>query len=583
MKLKKKISIFIICITIIPLILMTSFAYTQYKKIINRHLTSIANEQYDALSQRVRSSYNLIMQTLNILTFYSDDSNSVLSTFRSLDREDAKITDSALYRASQNIAATCQAVMYNNSAIKGIYIISNGRHILGHSRTNGTGLSSSYDPAADGWYKQTIDLNGSLYMSPVDTYAMFRSDSESFFISQFIRDVDRSFKPLGVILIEYSPELFDLSQENALNDLGLITLTNTANQTVVYTNEADFSSDLTVSDETSRVEPVFRTPFQLSMTLDYASLAKEYRSTLVLLLILAVFSILCILIMVIRLTHSFIHPIQQLSEQMLQNKNLPADSPHIYENRKDEIGILYRQYNQMMNEISASIKTEYQNKLIILDAQMQSLEARINSHFLFNTLESINSMAELADQEEISTMSLALGNMFRYAIKTNRELVTLREEIDHVLDYQAIQQIRFEHKYHLLIDVPETLLSNQVLKLILQPLVENALNHGLKHFQYGDEIRIHARSEDSNMILSVSDNGTGISEDDLRALHEALYKDIGFTNLGKREKHSIGLKNIHSRIELYYGKGYGLTVHSKEKAGTTVEIKIPVLARTEED
>ena len=112
-----------------------------------------------------------------------------------------------------------------------------------------------------------------------------------------------------------------------------------------------------------------------------------------------------------------------------------------YLNRTDEIGTLYNEYNAMVESLNAAVKQDYQDKLVLLDAQMKSLEARINSHFLFNTLEAINSIAELEDNESIATMSLALGNMFRYTLKTQSELVTVQDELDHVNDYVTIQTI----------------------------------------------------------------------------------------------------------------------------------------------
>ena len=253
-----------------------------------------------------------------------------------------------------------------------------------------------------------------------------------------------------------------------------------------------------------------------------------------------------------------------------------------YMNSPDEIGVLYRQYNHMIEELNTSIQNEYENRLVMLDAQMQSMEARINSHFLFNTLESINSMAELDDNEEISIMSLALGNMFRYAIKTKGERVSLRQELENVRDYDSIQQISFSHRYRLITEVPESLMEVPVLKLILQPLVENALVHGLDHCAYGSEIHISAESSGGVLEILVSDDGRGMSQDEVERLRAQLMRPTEFKKPGHREGRSIGLKNIQSRIELYYGKGYGLRITSREGVSTTIMVTIPILTDEEE-
>lgn len=245
--------------------------------------------------------------------------------------------------------------------------------------------------------------------------------------------------------------------------------------------------------------------------------------------------------------------------------------------RTDEIGTLYNEYANMLDELNASIKRDYQDKLNVLDAQMKSLEARINSHFLFNTLESINSMAEIDNNEKIATMSLALGNMFRYAIKTPSEIVLLEDEINHMNDYISIQSIRFSNKFTLTLDVPETLYHEKVLKLILQPLVENSFYHGLNYCTTGDNITVQAKKAENILYITVSDNGQGMTEDIMNDLQTKLSEEASFTELGHRNKQGIGLKNIHSRIELYYGKGYGLTIQSQSGNGTSITIRIPVL------
>jgi two-component system sensor histidine kinase YesM len=487
------------------------------------------------------------------------------------------ISNIELYQASQNITASCQSVMYNHSDIQSIYVFSLNGGVFGHSRTVSEGISSTYDPTEEDWYQETLDLNGSLYISPIGNYSMFNSDKDCFFVSQLIRDVDKDFRSMGVLVIAYSPEIFDLSPENTIGDLSLVTLTNLTDHSILYTNASDGESNLTATDQNSTIDTVYRTPFELSLIIDYDSLARDYKHTLYLLVVLAILCLFISFLVIVYFIRNFITPIEELSNGMEQKQLDAGGLSSPYENRKDEIGVLYRQYDQMIQKINASIKTDYQNKLIVLDAQMQSLEARINSHFLFNTLESINSMAELADADEISTMSLALGNMFRYAIKTDRELVTLEEELQHVMDYNSIQSIRFSGRYQLTIDVPKELRSLKILKLILQPIVENSLAHGLDYCRHGDQIKISAYVEDATIFLSVADNGIGMYPEELEKLLQSLHQGLGFTELGKRSKQGIGLKNIQTRIELYYGQGFGLHIESSHLQGTTITVKIPYL------
>ena len=172
---------------------------------------------------------------------------------------------------------------------------------------------------------------------------------------------------------------------------------------------------------------------------------------------------------------------------------------------------------------------------------------------------------------------MALGRMFRYSIKTESELVPLKEELRHTADYSIIQEIRFNHQYMLKIKVPEECMDIVVLKLILQPLVENALYHGLNYCKNGNEICVAAKLENTDMILSVEDNGIGLSQEKISQLREMLNEKPEFSELGQRCANSIGIKNIHTRIQLYYGKKYGLFLEEQPEKGAKISIIIPIL------
>lgn len=208
---------------------------------------------------------------------------------------------------------------------------------------------------------------------------------------------------------------------------------------------------------------------------------------------------------------------------------------------------------------------------------MKSLEARINSHFLFNTLASISSIAEIDGSERLSTMSISLGNMFRYAIKTKSELVTIRDELNHVNDYIMIQSIRFDNAFRFTVNLPESMMSLNVLKLILQPLVENAIIHGLQNCQAGSLIEITGSLKPPFILLTVADDGQGMTGSQLDALLSSLKEEAAFTELGHRSNSGIGIKNIDSRIRLYYGDSYGLSIDSSPGHGTSITIKLPIL------
>ena len=157
-------------------------------------------------------------------------------------------------------------------------------------------------------------------------------------------------------------------------------------------------------------------------------------------------------------------------------------------------------------------------------------------------------------------------------------LVTLEKELAHVKNFVAIQQIRFDNGFRFEMDVPEELYSCRILKLILQPLVENALYHGLLHCNAGSSIYLSARKENKIIYFTVKDDGVGMASETLEQLQKLLEEKPKFGELSQHANESIGLKNINARIRLYYGEDYGLSVKSEQRCGTTVQIKIPDLA-----
>ncbi len=574
MKLRTKFFLIFSTLAIILLTAITNYSYSRYMEVTHQRMEEISGNLFQNAVTETNNTLNTIRQTIRFLTFNSTGEYSVIEHLKPFADSSDSYTSYDIYKTNRYINSVFQNIMVSYDYINGIYIFTPTDVVFSCSY-DGSVLNSHYDPTGQKWYRDTLDLDGQFYISPVTDRKMFRESKDSIFFALSVKDV-YSHKFLGVILVDCRPEILDLSTVNTLPDSALLYITNKENGVVLYSNIDDMPADFSTSNREVKKSDLTLDTLELTATFNYDSLYKEFSITGFLLLVLA-FACACVyLILAYIVTRNLIRPVEALSRTMSHqdNHSLTFSSPYL--NRTDEIGTLYNEYSNMLEQLNASIKRDYQDKLIILDAQMKSLEAWINSHFLFNTLESINSMAELDDNEQISTMSLALGNMFRYTIKTESELVTLREELRHVHDYVSIQLIRFSNRFRLELDIPDGLLEEKVLKLILQPIVENSFYHGLNYCTAGDLITIRGKREGSALLLSVSDNGQGMSRETLEELNAKLQEEASFTELGHRTRQSIGLKNIHSRIELYYGKGYGLQISSAPGEGSTITIKLPV-------
>ncbi|MDO4622381.1 MAG: sensor histidine kinase [Eubacteriales bacterium] len=580
MKLRTRLFLIFSILAIIPLCILTFFSYNRYCQATTQRMDEITDRLFENAAVTANRTLNGIGETITQFNFYGANNDSLPYQLRSFSNSDQIPDIYDYYTVSKSFTSQCQTILYSNDTIYGIYFFTPSGYNFSYSNSVNGSLQPNYDPKTSQWYQETLTLDGSMYVSMVDAHDLFTGNKRSVFFACSIKDV-YTHHFLGVLLIDCDPSIVDLSIVNTLPKMALLTISNKNTDDILYTNY-DETGDFHSSNTKILRQDLDITPLQLTAVFDYESLFREYNVTAVLLILVAVICMIGFLILAYFSTRQLVYPIEHLSRKMASQKGHTLEQTGRFLNRSDEIGTLYNEYNAMIDSLNQAVKEDYQDKLITMDAQMKSLEARINSHFLFNTLEAINSMAEIDENEQIATMSLALGNMFRYTLKTKSELVSMEEELEHVRDYYSIQSIRFDNRFSLIVDIDHELRRKKILKLVLQPLVENALYHGLNYCTLGNEIRIRGSMDERNIYLDVWDNGRGMTSEVLDRLNTSLQEEASFTELGHRNKQSIGLKNIHSRIQLYYGKGYGLHITSCEGEWTNIRIHVPILFIKEE-
>ncbi|WP_284645638.1 cache domain-containing sensor histidine kinase [Paenibacillus silviterrae] len=249
---------------------------------------------------------------------------------------------------------------------------------------------------------------------------------------------------------------------------------------------------------------------------------------------------------------------------------------------RNEIGKLSRMYNHMLDSISRLIHEVYESKLAEKNAQLAALHAQINPHFLFNTLNIMKSISRLRGIEEVAEICVSLAGLFQYSMKQLDRPVMLLEELAHLQHYFKIQQHRFGDRLELEYRIPDSLLKARLLKLTLQPLVENAVNHGLKRRKSGGRVHIQAEVREGMLLLTVSDNGDGVEPERLTVLQRSLGTTHALQGL-ERESSGVGLLNIHQRIQLFYGREYGACIESNPGSGTTVTLRMPLSFAEQEE
>ncbi|WP_138493571.1 cache domain-containing sensor histidine kinase [Paenibacillus pinistramenti] len=273
------------------------------------------------------------------------------------------------------------------------------------------------------------------------------------------------------------------------------------------------------------------------------------------------------------LTKRLTRPIQLLQHKMrltaggyLEAKVKPVGT--------DEIADLGQSFNIMVEKIKELLEQSIRKQQQLQKAELRTLQAQINPHFLYNTLDSIIWMAEAGKSEGVIQIVKALSDLFRISLNKGRDWVMIRTELAHAQSYLVIQQMRYRDILEYRIEVDPELMEYPILNMTLQPLIENALYHGIKNKRGRGLIVISGYAEASAVILTVTDNGIGISEDRLALLRHQIMQPIQ-SQEEEAQGGGFGLQNVHQRLQLYFGSEYGVRLESTAGSGTTISVRIP--------
>lgn len=297
-----------------------------------------------------------------------------------------------------------------------------------------------------------------------------------------------------------------------------------------------------------------------------AELDARNTRTFVICIWISVAAIVLALFLTMKAAKSVTKPIQKLC-RMTQQVAEGDFTVQTKESNTDEIAVLTRSFNDMTQEIGGLVEDIKQQQKNLRIAETKLLQAQINPHFLYNTLDAIVWLAEENRKDEVVSMVTALSDFFRTTLSKGRDFITVREERSHIESYLKIQQFRYQDIMSYEIDMEENMGEFMIPKLTLQPLVENALYHGLKNKRGGGMIKITGRLDGENMIFTVTDDGKGMTKEVLEKLQESIGKEKGDKSID-----GFGIGNVNRRIRYYYGERYGVTLESVENDGTKVTV-----------
>lgn len=434
------------------------------------------------------------------------------------------------------------------------------------------------------WYRDAAEADGEIVISSSQVQPIFQEYPWVVSLSREIRNPGGN-QTLGILLVDMNfSVLNDIFDQIDIGKRGYVFIVdNSGNivyhpqQQLIYSNLKEERINEVLKDKSgsfitdegrqSRMYSIQDTGFGWKIVgVSYLNeLVSNKRDMQISFLALGLISLILALGVSFFLSRKLTRPINQLQEHMkeVEKGNFDIQVPV---NNTREIGRLARTFNIMVLRIKELMSQVVMEQEFKRKSEISALQAQINPHFLYNTLDSIVWMAEAKKSEEVVLMTSALARLFRSSISKGRELVSIQTEVEHITNYLTIQQMRYRDKLAFHIDVVPEILNNLTLKILLQPLVENAIYHGIKNNSGIGVITIRGREHQDEVIFHVIDNGVGMDEETIARI---------LSKQAASERRGMGVANVHERIQLYFGDKFGLRYESELDVGTSVIIRIP--------
>jgi two-component system sensor histidine kinase YesM len=553
--------------------------FIKYKTSIVEQVSRNMDENIDSLTRQSMAIYPNLGDMLNVLNIptnkiditYMDYYNRVDGFFKS--------------------------VLQSNERLDSVALITLNGEIKYYANKRG-GSINLHTVEKDDWFKSAIDLKGyPLLREPhynefIDPNAINKRPVIS--ISRSILDITTSQNtPSGILLIEQDITRIQQIFENTKIEAGETVLVLGQTGELINSNHALSEEKLRIINKqvssvnvnslnlrldgeqfliSYYISPKYH--WKVVSLLPYSELQKKSlflkNITISLLIVLLIASFLISAVF----TNLITTPLKKLmhSFRAFQRGDFTT---RIEINRDDELGQIGSTFNTMVTEIKNLIEQKYELTILRNESELKALQNQINPHFLYNTLTSIQSVIDKGDNENASQMVQHLSDMFRYNLSKGDFLVPFAKELEYIRGYLFIQELRYKERFSVHYDIDERVLEVPILRLTLQPLIENSLFHGLETKREHGELWITAQVFDETCYIYIYDNGLGISEERLTAIQAALdsgggpLTDDSITN-------GIGISNVNMRMKYFFGEEYGIKISSVEGSHTTVKITLPL-------
>ncbi|MDF2941262.1 MAG: hypothetical protein K0S01_120 [Herbinix sp.] len=580
LKLRNKLLLTYIFLVVLSLFVFSSLTYYSFSKTLQEKTLFSADKSYsqayafisDRL-QKVQNTMNVIVQDKNLIEIVNQTTSD---------------TDIFTQMSDMNRLTTFLDSLEDKTVVNKIRLYVQDGLIYANSPENTkTHLYNLKDIADTSWYQILEERNKRFLFCPSAYFEGNKKADQTVSVISFLLSRRDYSKSIGLIRIDINTEALLEIMSNANTVESSVTYIQTESGIpVCSSNEqlktfiepssvvkqaegTEWSITNTVEGEKvfCRSQVIDKTDWYMVTFLPYDEIFAESNILLTKTIITAAVLSLIVYLLAYLISTSITRRITLIINQM-RNVHNGILSPLEQSKTKDEIGELIQNYNYMISRIHLLLSEQFKHGKEVKNYELKVLQAQINPHFLYNTLDMVIYLAQEKKNMEIEDSVKALAKFYRLSLSKGKEVIALEDELAHVSAYINIQNIRYENKIEFIIDIDDYLLEFCILKITLQPIVENAIIHGIQ----GKEIKegtivISGNVVGDEIVLSVSDDGIGISSDKLEQIMAGNFQNTRGSN--------YGIKNINDRIQLFYGTNYGISFKSEYNVGTTVEIKIP--------
>ncbi|MGN6711271.1 sensor histidine kinase [Anaerocolumna jejuensis] len=552
---RKKVTIICLFVGLVPVILLGSFSYGQVRKLlIDREKTALK----ESLKQEV---YNLnykidsYLNAMNLILWDEDVRNSLTHTFTN----NFDMYKTYMYELDP-LFTTVRSL---HGEIKTLTIYTDNP-IYPHGST----LRPLGDIKNLPWYQEALSKTTPFFAASKDKKSLYLicrlylSGSNYTSILYMNISYEKTFSTLSSLF----NKSYGVFLENGQGEV-LYSFHDFKEKDLSYALSDQSLSALKVGklNETYVIQSVSlkNSGWKIYVYRPVSTVSEAANQITVIVILIVLLCLLLLFVLSALLSKSLVRPLEELSEDMDRLEDSEMAVRVVYDS-SDELGHLVKSFRRMVSRIQYLIDEVYKSKITQQEYEMKALQAQINPHFLYNSLSLINGKAIMAEQEDISRMAQLLSTFYRTTLNKGKNLISVHDELENTRSYISIQSMMHSNSFDVVYEIDESALSLVMINLLLQPLTENAIIHGIDHKETPGRglLTISLTRSAALLIFTVSDNGCGM-------------KDETLSRLLTSETNGYGAHNVHQRVQLYYGAEFGLKYESRVNEGTTVWLTIP--------